>query len=106
MYAIFRISGFQFSGEEGSVVKVPLQTVGQGNKLDITDVLLIKQGETAIVGNPTVAGARIEADVLDSGRGDKIKIYKYKKRTKSRRRQGHRQGYTEIRISKIVAPQT
>jgi large subunit ribosomal protein L21 len=105
MYAVFQLSGSQFSVEEGAVIKVPLQDAEKGSKIDITDVLLVKDNDKAMIGSPYVDGAKIEAEVLDSGKSDKVRIYKYKRRTKYRRRQGHRQQYSEIKIDKIVVPQ-
>jgi len=104
MYAVFKLSGYQFSVEEGAVVKVPFQDVEKGSKIDIDDVLLIKDNDNAMIGNPYVDGAKIEAEVLDSGKSDKVRVYKYKRRTKYRRRQGHRQQYSEIKITRIIAP--
>jgi large subunit ribosomal protein L21 len=106
MYAVFQLAGFQYSAEEGEVVRVPYQETDQGAKFDINEVLLVKDGDKSLVGNPFVADAKIEAELMGSGRADKVLIYKYKRRTKYRRRQGHRQSYSEIRINKIVAPQS
>jgi large subunit ribosomal protein L21 len=105
MYAVFQLSGYQFSVEEGTVIKVPFQSAEKGSKIDITDILLVKNNDSAMIGSPCVDGAKIEAEVLDNGRSDKVRIYKYKRRTKYRRRQGHRQQYSEIKINKIVVPQ-
>ena len=105
MYAVFQLSGSQFSVEEGTVIKVPFQDAEKGSKIDITDVLLVKDSDNTMIGSPYVDGAKIEAEVLDSGKSDKVRIYKYKRRTKYRRRQGHRQQYSEIKINKIVVPQ-
>ena len=105
MYAVFQLSGSQFSVEEGAVIKVPFQDAEKGSKIDITDVLLVKDNDKAMIGSPYVDGAKIEAEVLDSGKSDKVRIYKYKRRTKYRRRQGHRQQYSEIKINTIVVPQ-
>jgi len=105
MYAVFQLSGSQFNVEEGTIIKVPFQDVEKGGKIDITDVLLVKDNDKAMIGSPYVDGAKIEAEVLDSGKSDKVRIYKYKRRTKYRRRQGHRQQYSEIKINKIVVPQ-
>ena len=104
MYAVFHLSGFQYKGEEGAILKVPLQTVTDGNKLEITDVLLVKTGDSSVVGTPYLEGAKIEAEILRHGKNDKVRVYKYKRRTKYRLTQGHRQDFTEIRIDKIVAP--
>ena len=106
MYAVFKLSGVQFTAQEGEVIKVPLQQAGKGEKLDITDVLLVKDKENTLVGTPYVSDAKVQAEILGHGKDDKVLIYKYKRRTKYRRRQGHRQDYSEIKIDKIVAPQS
>lgn len=105
MYAVFDVSGVQFTAQEGDVLKVPFQKAEPGTKLDIDKVLLIKNDDTALVGTPTVDNAKIEAEVLGSGTHDRIIVYKYKRRTKYRRNAGHRQQYTEIKINKIVTPE-
>jgi len=104
MYAIFNLSGFQYRGEEGAVLKVPLQTVTDGNKLEISDIMLVKTADSSVVGTPYVEGAKIKAEILRHGKNDKVRVYKYKRRTKYRLTQGHRQDFTEIRIDKIVVP--
>ena len=104
MYAIFEVGGFQFRGEEGAVLQVPHRKLGQGDKLDIAEVLLVQQNDNVLVGTPYVEGAKIEAEVVQDTKADKIRIYKYKRRTKYRRRAGHRQQLTEIKINKIVTP--
>ncbi len=105
MYAVFQLSGFQYTVSEGDVIRVPRQAAEKGGALDISEVLLVKDGESALVGRPFVDDARIEAEVLGEGKDDKVLIYKYKRRTKYRRRQGHRQDYTELKINRIVVPQ-
>jgi len=104
MYAVFKLSGVQFSAEEGDVVKVPLQQAGIGDSIDITDVLLVKDKDKTLVGTPYVADAKIQAEILRHGKDDKVLVYKHKRRTKYRRRMGHRQDFSEIKIGKIVAP--
>ena len=106
MYAVFKLSGIQFSAEEGEIIKAPLQNAKQGDKIDITDVLLVKDKGNTLIGTPYVADAKIQAEVLGHGKDDKVLIYKYKRRTKYRRTQGHRQKYSEVKINKIVAPKT
>jgi len=105
MQAIFQLSGFQYSAQEGDTIKVPLQKAEIGAAIDIDQVLLLKDKETTVVGTPTVAGASVKAELVSNGKYDKILIYKYKRRTKYRRTQGHRQDFSEIKIKKIVAPQ-
>lgn len=102
MYAVFQLSGFQYTVEEGEVIKVPLQDAKQGDKFDINEVLLVKNDNEAQVGTPFVENAKIEAEVLGQGKDDKVLIYKYKRRTKYRKSQGHRQDFSEIKINKIV----
>ena len=104
MYAVFKLSGIQFSAQEGDVIKVPLQPAGIGDSIDIADVLLLKDKDKTLVGTPYVSDAKIQAEILRHGKDDKVLIYKYKRRTKYRRRRGHRQDFSEIKIGKITAP--
>ena len=101
MYAVFQIAGKQYQAEKGDVLRVPLLGKEKGAKINITEVLLIKDKDKVEVGNPFVASAKVIAEVQSEGKDDKVTIYKYKRRTKYRRSQGHRQDYTEIKISKI-----
>jgi large subunit ribosomal protein L21 len=104
MYAVFQLSGFQFKAEEGQTVKVPLQSGDEGTKIDIAEVLMVKAKDKVLVGAPFVEGASIKAEVVGSERDAKVSIYKYKRRTKYRRRAGHRQDFTTLKIKKIVTP--
>ncbi|MFQ5498498.1 MAG: 50S ribosomal protein L21 [Candidatus Zixiibacteriota bacterium] len=106
MHAVFELSGFQFTASEGDVVRVPLQDTEAGQTIDIGAILVLKTDDGSLVGTPHVADAKIEAEVLRHGKDDKVEIYKYKRRTKYRRRQGHRQDFSEIKINRIVAPQS
>lgn len=104
MYAVFEHAGFQFGAQEGDVIRIPYCKAEKGSTLDIDQVLLIRDGDEARIGTPTVADAKVSAEVLGDGMDDKVLIYKYKRRTKYRRTQGHRQRYTEIKVNKIVSP--
>lgn len=104
MYAVFEIAGFQYSAQEGDVLRVPFRKSDTGTSLEIDRILLVKDGDQTTIGTPTVADAKIDAEVLGVGQDDKVLIYKYKRRTKYRRTQGHRQRFTEIKINKIHAP--
>lgn len=104
MYAVFQLSGFQYNAEEGAVLRVPSQDTKPGETFDIPDVLLIKDKDTTMIGTPTVEGASIQAELIDSNRADKVIVYKFKRRTKYRRTKGHRQDYSDIKIIKIIAP--
>jgi large subunit ribosomal protein L21 len=106
MYAIFQLAGFQYRAEEGSVIRVPRQAGNQGDQLSISDVLLVSANGASVIGTPFVSGAKVEAEVVDHTRGDKLMTFKYKRRTKYRRTYGHRQDYTEIKVNRIVSPQS
>ena len=101
MLAVFQVAGKQFRGEKGDVLVVPNLNKDKGEKVKFDEVLMLTEKDDVTVGNPFIANASIEAEVLDSGKDDKVRIYKYKRRTKYRRTQGHRQDFTEIKISKI-----
>jgi large subunit ribosomal protein L21 len=104
MYAVFQMSGFQFNAEEGARVRIPHQNLKTGDKLDISDILLVKDEDKVLIGTPFVEGAKIEAEVVEAGKDEKVTVYKYKKRTKYRLTRGHRQDYTDVKINKIIAP--
>lgn len=103
MYAIVESGGRQYRAEEGhtfSVEKLPYEV---GDKVDLTNVLLLSDGETFKVGRPTVEGATVKATVVNQYRGKKILVWKYKPKTRYRLRRGHRQSYTRLRIDEIIA---
>lgn len=104
MYAVVDIAGQQFQVEEGAVLRVPLLDLEEGAKQSFSDVLLVRSESDTLVGSPHVAGASVEATVVGHGRGDKIIVFKMKRRKNYRRRNGHRQDFTEIKIDGIVAP--
>lgn len=104
MYAIFKAQGKQFRAVEDAVLRIPSLEAEPGDTVRFGDVLLAEQDGDVHVGAPCVAGASVAAEVVSHGRGDKIVVYKMKRRKGYRRKQGHRQGYTEIRILGIDLP--
>lgn len=104
MYAIFKAQGKQFRAVEDAVLRIPSLEAEPGDTVTFGDVLLAEQGGDVHVGAPCVEGASVAAEVVSHGRGDKIIVYKMKRRKGYRRKQGHRQGYTEIRILGIDLP--
>ncbi|WP_419937054.1 50S ribosomal protein L21 [Candidatus Palauibacter sp.] len=104
MYAIFKAQGKQFRAVEDAVLRIPSLEAEPGDTVKFDDVLLAEQDGDVHVGAPCVAGASVAAEVVSHGRGDKIIVYKMKRRKGYRRKQGHRQGYTEIRIVGIDLP--
>lgn len=104
MYAVFESGGVQFNAEEGARLKVPHFEAKEGDKVSIEKVLLVTDGDNSHVGTPYLDSAKVEAEVIGEGRADKITVYKFRRRTKYRKTQGHRQQFTEIEVKKIVPP--
>ena len=102
MYAVFRTGGKQFRAEPGKKIRVPTIGVEPGDSVTFDDVLLASDGKDVQVGVPLVKGAKVKAEVVGHGRDRKIIVFKRKRRKGYRRKQGHRQGYTEIRVDDIV----
>lgn len=103
MYAIIRSGGKQYRAEVGATIDVDRLPQQVGESIEISDVLLIADGEETRIGQPQVDGATVSATVVDQFRGKKIIVYKYRQRTNYRRKQGHRQYYTRLRIEDIRA---
>ncbi len=102
MYAVFRTGGKQFRAEPGKRIRVPSLDVEPGDSITFDDVLLASDGSEVRVGAPSVDGATVKAEVMRHGRAPKIIVFKRKRRKNYRRKQGHRQGFTEIRIDEIL----
>ncbi len=103
MYVVFRTGGKQFRAEAGTRLRVPSLDVDEGETVTFEDVLLLSDGDSVQVGRPTLDGASVRAEVVGHGRDRKIIVFKRKRRKGYRRKQGHRQGYTEIQVSEILA---
>lgn len=101
MYAIFRALGKQFRAEPDQTLRLPSIDAEPGDTVTFEDVLLAADDGEVRVGTPTLDGASVAAEVVRHGRDDKIVVYKMKRRKGYRRKQGHRQGYTEVRIVEI-----
>jgi len=103
MYAVIAAGGKQHRVEEGEVLKLEKIEAATGEAIDFDQVLLLGSGADVKIGAPLVEGAKVTAEVLSHGRGDKIKIIKFRRRKHSMTRQGHRQWYTEVKITGIKA---
>ncbi len=101
-YAIIRTGGKQFRAEPGKTLRIPSLVGEAGGEVEFNDVLLGAQDGTVRTGVPTLAGARVTAEIVKHGLGDKIVVFKFKRRKNYARKQGHRQGYTEVRIKDIT----
>jgi len=104
MFAIIRSGGKQFKVTEEMNLKVPSLPSKVGDEVAFNEVLLLSDGEKRYSGTPTVRGARVKAVVVRHGRDDKQVIFKYKRRKNYHLKQGHRQGFTEVKIKAIVVP--
>ena len=103
MYAIVEIAGKQYKVSEGVKLKVASLDKKTGGNISFDKVLLTDNGKSVDVGTPTLKGVNINATILEHGRERKILIYKKKRRKGYQRKNGHRQGYTLIEITKIKA---
>jgi large subunit ribosomal protein L21 len=101
VYAIVATGGRQYRVEPGQRLDIQKQAAEAGSEIELGEVLLIGDGETITVGQPTVAGARVTADVLGEIKGKKIIVFKYKNKVRYRRKTGHRQRYMRLRIKEI-----
>jgi len=101
MYEVIRTGGKQYRVSAGEALRVEKIDAQAGAELLLTEVLMIGQGEDVTIVAPLVDGAAVKATVLSQGKGDKIKIFKMRRRKHYRKTQGHRQLYTEIRIDSI-----
>lgn len=101
MYAIIRMGARQHRAEIGKVLDVERLPNAVNDQITINDVLLVEDGDQTVLGMPTVEGAAVTATVVDQFRAPKVIVFKYRQRTKYRRKRGHRQYYTRIRIDNI-----
>lgn len=101
MYAVVETGGKQYKVSEGDVLTVEKLSADAGDKVVLDKVLLYSNGDDMKVGAPYVEGAKVEADVVENGKGDKIIIFKFKSKKNYRKKQGHRQPYTMIKIASI-----
>ena len=101
MYAIIKTGGKQYKVAEGDEVIIEKLEVAEGDKVTFEEVLTIVDGENVKIGQPVVKGAKVTGSVVKNGKGPKIRIFKFKHKTNYRRRQGHRQPFTKVKIEKI-----
>jgi large subunit ribosomal protein L21 len=101
MYAIIRTGDRQYRAEVGKMLDVERLPYEVDHSFEITDVLLVGNGESTVIGQPVVEGASVKVTVMKQYRGDKIIVFKYRQRTNYRRKRGHRQYYTRLRVDDI-----
>lgn len=103
MYAVIESGGKQHRVKAGESIKLETLSALEGATFLFDKVLLVADGEQITVGAPYVTGATVTAEVISHGRGPKITIIKFRRRKNYRRKQGHRQGFTEVKIMSIIA---
>ncbi len=103
MYAVIQTGGKQYKVKEGEKIFVEKLEAKTGSKTTLNEVLLVGGNGGLKIGAPVLEGAKVEAEVLEQGRGEKIIIFKKKRRKGYRKKQGHRQSFTLLQIKKIVA---
>ena len=102
MYAVIKTGGKQYKVAAGEKIKVEQIAADVGQEITIDQVLAVGSGADLKIGTPLVAGAIVRATVVSHGRHDKVRIFKMRRRKNYHRTQGHRQGYTELKIDSIV----
>lgn len=103
MYAVIKSGGKQHRVVEGELLKVELLDVEPGQTITFDDVLMVVNGSDIKIGAPVVAGAKVQAEVVSHGRHDKVRIVKFRRRKHYRKQAGHRQYFTELKITGISA---
>ena len=103
MYAIFRALGKQFRAEEGDVLRLPRMDAEPGAKVTFDEVLLTADGDSIKTGTPLLKGAKVNVEVLGEGKEKKIYVFRFKRRKNVRKKTGHRQKFTEVRITGVTA---
>lgn len=101
MKAVIQTGGKQYLVTKGDKLRVEIFDAPVGKPISIKEVLLISDGKTSKIGTPLVSGATVTANVLSIGKGDKVRVYKMRRRKRYRRNKGHRQPYTELEIAEI-----
>ena len=103
MFAVIVSGGKQHRVQEGQTLKLEKLTADAGSSIEFDRVLLVGNGDDIKVGAPVVDGAKVAAEVVGHGRGEKVNIIKFRRRKHHMKRQGHRQWFTEVKITGISA---
>ena len=105
-YAIVRTGGKQYRVHPGDTIRVESLPGDPGDLLELNEVLMVSRDGDVALGDPTVPGAKVTAQVVDSGKAKKIIVFKYKAKTRYRRKNGHRQLYTDLKVTDISSLET
>lgn len=100
-YAIIRTGGKQHRVHEGDTIRVESLSADEGDTVEMDEVLMLSRDGVVTLGSPTVPGAKVTAEIVGNGRHKKVVVFKYKPKTRYRKKNGHRQSYTEIKVTGI-----
>ena len=103
MYAIVATGGKQYKVREGEVLRIEKIPGDVGSPVSFDQVLMVADGDTVSIGRPALEGAAVTARIIEQGKADKLIVFKYKRRKRYRRKQGHRQSFTAVKIDAISA---
>jgi large subunit ribosomal protein L21 len=103
MYAVIKTGGKQYRVEQGSTIRVEKLPGDKGSKLELGEVLLVGDGDNVKIGKPTLAGASVSAEIVAQELGPKLLVFKFRRRKAYRKKNGHRQQYTALKITGITA---
>lgn len=103
MYAIVRTGGKQYRVKEGDVIRVEKIEGQIGKKIVLKDVLMVKSAAEAIIGEPEVKKAKVETEIVQHKRGKKLHVYTFKRRKGEEKQRGHRQWFTELKVTRIIS---
>ena len=102
MYAVIKTGGKQYRVTKGETIKVEILPGDVGSAIVLDKVLMVADGDKLSVGKPLLTGATVKGTIVSHGRGDKVRIFKMRRRKHYAKTQGHRQSFTEVRIDEIV----
>jgi len=102
MYAVVKTGGKQYKVRKDDILKIEKLDGVSGDKVELNEVLMVADGENLNMGKPLIQGAKVAAEIVGHGRGKKIRVLKFKRRKQYLKRQGHRQDFTQIKITDIA----
>lgn len=100
-YAVVQTGGKQYRVQPGDTLRVESLKGDEGDTIELEDVLMVSKDGSVIIGDPTVAGAKVTTEVVGKGRDKKVIVFKYKAKTRYRRKNGHRQAFTDLKVTDI-----
>lgn len=104
MYAVIQTGGKQYRVQPGDTVMIEKLDGDLGDQVEFKEILLLSGNESVKIGRPLVEGAKVTGEIVEQGRGKKLVVFKFRRRKNYRRRNGHRQDFTAVKINQVVAP--